>query len=184
MELLQEQGKIRYWGISLNTFDPFAEADFFMKDKTGNGFQLVLNVLNQKALPIIKKASLAGYGIIARMPLQFGLLTGKFDHGVSFPVNDHRKGRLTSQIIDSASTALKPVWELCKKYDVNKTQLALSYIFSYNGVSTIIPGIRTAEQAEQNTNGLVRLLKEDIELIEQMGANDFVPVMQQIQQQS
>src|SRR6185295_5977277 len=50
MEILQQQGKIRYWGISLNTFDPFPEADFFIQHKNGNGFQLVLNILNQKAL--------------------------------------------------------------------------------------------------------------------------------------
>lgn len=183
MELLQQQGKIRYWGISLNTFDPFAEADFMIKHKIGDGLQLVLNVLNQKALPILEKASSAGYGVIARMPLQFGLLTGKFDQGVSFPDNDHRKNRLTPHIIDSANTVLKPLWDLCEKYGVNKTQLALSYILSYKEVSTIIPGIRTAAHAEQNTNGLVRLAKEDQAIIEQLGATDFMPLMQQIQQQ-
>ena len=79
MEELQKQGKIRYWGLSLNTFDPFPEADLLMKNHLGNGFQLVLNILNQKALPILEKANKNGYGVIARMPLQFGLLTGKFD---------------------------------------------------------------------------------------------------------
>ena len=117
MKQLQRQGKIRYWGISLNTFDPFPEAEFFMQHKMGNGFQLVLNMLNQKALPLVKKASQAGYGIIARMPLQFGLLTGKFDDKVSFPDNDHRKNRLTKEIIEAANHALDPAWELCGKYN-------------------------------------------------------------------
>lgn len=183
MELLQQQGKIRYWGISLNTFDPFPEAEFFMDKKTGSGFQLVLNILNQKALPIIKKASAEGYGIIARMPLQFGLLTGKFDKEVSFPENDHRKNRLTKQVVDIANTALVPVWQLCKKYGVTKTQLALSYILNYDEVSTIIPGIRTAAHAESNTNGLIRLDQSDRDLIEQLGKTNFVPVMERIQQQ-
>ena len=183
MELLQKQGKIRYWGISLNTFDPFPEAEFFINNKTGNGFQLVLNILNQKALAIIKNASLVGYGIIARMPLQFGLLTGKFDQGVSFSDNDHRKNRLTKEIVETANTALEPVWQLCKKYGINKTQLALSYILSYDEVSTIIPGIRTSAHAESNTTGLVRLEKADMELIEQLGAGRFRPVMEMIQKQ-
>jgi aryl-alcohol dehydrogenase-like predicted oxidoreductase len=183
MELLQQQGKIRYWGISLNTFDPFPEADFFINNKIGNAFQLVLNILNQKALTVIKKASAEGYGIIARMPLQFGLLTGKFDHGLSFPDNDHRKNRLTKEIVETANAVLKPVWQLCKKYAVNKTQLSLSYILSYDEVSTIIPGIRTAAHAEMNTTGLVRLDKADRELIEQLGATHFVPVMEMIQKQ-
>src|SRR4029079_11162476 len=56
MQELQKQGKIRYWGLSLNTFDPFPEADFLMQyalanarpdDLVGRGFQLVLNILNQ-----------------------------------------------------------------------------------------------------------------------------------------
>lgn len=183
MKLLQKQGKIRYWGISLNTFDPFPEAEFFINNKTGNGFQLVLNILNQKALAIIKNASLAGYGIIARMPLQFGLLTGKFDHGVSFSDNDHRKNRLTKEVVETANTALEPVWQLCKKYGINKIQLALSYILSYNEVSTIIPGIRTSAHAESNTTGLVRLEKADMELIEHLGAGRFIPVMEMIQRQ-
>jgi aryl-alcohol dehydrogenase-like predicted oxidoreductase len=183
MELLLQQGKIRYWGISLNTFDPFPEADFFINNKIGNGFQLVLNILNQKALTVIKKVSAEGYGIIARMPLQFGLLTGKFDHGLSFPDNDHRKNRLTKEIVETANAVLKPVWQLCKKYAVNKTQLSLSYILSYDEVSTIIPGIRTAAHAEMNTTGLMRLDKADRELIEQLGATHFVPVMEMIQKQ-
>ncbi len=183
MELLQNQGKIRYWGISVNTFDPFPEAEFFMNNKAGNGFQMVLNILNQKALAIIKKASRAGYGIIARMPLQFGLLTEKFDHGVSFPDNDHRKNRLTKEVIETANTALEPVWELCKKYGISKTQLALSYLLSYDEVSTIIPGMRTGAHAEQNTIGLIPLENADRELIEQLGTTAFVPVMEMIQKQ-
>jgi len=183
MAQLQQQGKIRYWGISLNTFDPFPEAEFFMQQKIGKGFQVVLNILNQKALPLIKKAFDEGYGIIARMPLQFGLLTGKFDQGVSFTDNDHRKNRLTGQVIDTANNALGPVWQLCEKYKVNKTQLALSFILSYNEVSTVIPGIRTAAQAESNTAGLVHLEKTDRDLIELLGAGSFVPVMEMIRKQ-
>jgi len=93
MQQLQQEGKVRYWGLSLNTFDPFPEAEYLMQQKFGNGFQLVLNILNQKALPILKKANENDYGIIARMPLQFGLLTGKFNVNSKFPVNDHRHNR-------------------------------------------------------------------------------------------
>jgi aryl-alcohol dehydrogenase-like predicted oxidoreductase len=91
MEILQQQGKIRYWGFHLIRLILSLRQIFFIQHKNGNGFQLVLNILNQKALPIIKDAKKNGYGVIARMPLQFGLLTGKFDHGVSFSANDHRK---------------------------------------------------------------------------------------------
>jgi aryl-alcohol dehydrogenase-like predicted oxidoreductase len=183
MEILQRQGKIRYWGISLNTFDPSPEAEFFFQHKTGNGFQLVLNILNQKGIHVIKEAAKKGYGIIARMPLQFGLLTGKFDHGVSFSANDHRKNRLTVQVIETANNALEPVWQLCNKYGVNKTGLALSYVLSYDEISTVIPGIRTPKHVDQNTVGLIRLDDKDLKMIEDLGQTDLVSIMQLIQQQ-
>jgi aryl-alcohol dehydrogenase-like predicted oxidoreductase len=183
MQYLRQQGKIRYWGLSLNTFEPAPEADFLIDKSLGNGFQLVLNILNQKALSLAKQAALKGYGIIARMPLQFGLLTGKFDNGVSFAENDHRKNRLTPAIIEKSNAALQPAWNLCSKYNCTKTQLALSYVLSYPEISTIIPGIRTAAQAEQNTTGLFRLQPEDRLLIETLGKTDFAEVMKLVQQQ-
>jgi aryl-alcohol dehydrogenase-like predicted oxidoreductase len=183
MKQLQQAGKIRYWGLSLNTFDPLQEAEFFIHNKFGNGFQLVLNLLNQKALPLLKQSSENGYGIIVRMALQFGLLTGKFDNQVNFPENDHRKNRLVKNIIDASNSALKPVWALCEKYNCNKTQLALSYILSYPKVSTIIAGIRTAEQVQLNTSGLFHLDNADMLLIEKLGQTEFVAVMELMQKQ-
>jgi aryl-alcohol dehydrogenase-like predicted oxidoreductase len=182
MQYLRQQGKIRYWGLSLNTFDPEPDADYLINNKMGNGFQLVLNLLNQKAVSLLKKASAKGYGIIARMPLQFGLLTGKFDKAASFETNDHRKNRLTRDVIESTGKALQPVWDLCRKYDCTKLQLALSYILSYPAVSTVIPGIRTVEQAQENTTGLFALQPEDQLLIENLGNTEFIEVMKQIQQ--
>ena len=183
LKQLQKEGKIRYWGLSLNTFEPAPEAEYLFEKDLGNGFQLVLNLLNQKALPLIKKAAKKGYGIIARMPLQFGLLTGKFDKGIYFSTNDHRKKRLTPEVITSANKALQPIWDLCEKYRANKTQLALSYVLSYSEVSTVIPGIRTAAHAEANTNDLFKLEEKDKEQIEELGSTDFVSVMEMIQKQ-
>ncbi|MFZ1313771.1 MAG: aldo/keto reductase [Chitinophagaceae bacterium] len=180
---LQQEGKIRYWGLSLNTFDPLPEAEYLLEHNLGNGFQLVLNLLNQRGLSMLKVAGEKGYGIIARMPLQFGLLTGKFDKGVSFPENDHRKSRLTPEIIKACADVLTPVWELCKKYNCNKTQLALSYVLSYAEVSVIIPGIRTKEHVKGNTSGLFQLESDDMKLIEKMGASQFMPIMDMILRQ-
>jgi aryl-alcohol dehydrogenase-like predicted oxidoreductase len=183
MQQLQQQGKIRYWGLSLNTFEPFAEAELLMEQQMGNGFQLVLNIINQKALPLLQQTAVHGYGVIARMPLQFGLLTGKFDEQVYFADNDHRKNRLTKEIIDATLLATQPVWNLCNKYNCSKTQLALSYILSYKEISTVIPGIRTAEQVKLNTEGLFQLDEEDRKMIEEFGIGSFVQLMEKIQQQ-
>lgn len=183
MQQLQKEGKIRYWGISLNTFEPLPEANFFIQQQKAVGFQLVLNLINQTAIPIIKNAAKNGFGIIARMPLQFGLLTGKFDHDFSFPDNDHRKNRLTIPVIEAANSALNPVWDLCSKYQCSKTQLALSYILSYPEISTVIPGIRTKTHVQLNTQGLFKLDPKDMVMIEQLGLNELVPVLDLIKQQ-
>jgi aryl-alcohol dehydrogenase-like predicted oxidoreductase len=131
----------------------------------------------------LKKANEKGYGIIARMPLQFGLLTGKFNAESRFPDNDHRRSRLTKEVILKTTKALEPVWELCNKCRITKAQLALSYVLSHREISTIIPGIRTPEHVEQNTNGLIRLDDEDLKMIESLGQTDFVSVLDLIKQQ-
>ena len=183
MNQLQKQGKIRYWGISLNTFEPLPEANWLMQEDIGNGFQLVLNLLNQFALPILNTASEKGLGIIARMPLQFGLLTGKFDNSATFSKTDHRKNRLTKEVIDTCADVLQPVWQLCQKYQCSKTQLALSYIKSNVEVSTIIPGIRTPEHVKLNTQGLFQLDDADKTIIESLGQKEFLTAMELIRKQ-
>lgn len=180
MELLKRQGKIRYWGLSLNTFEPAPEADWLMARGLCDGFQIVLNIINQRGLPVIERAGKSGLGIIARMPLQFGLLTGKFDAATRFPENDHRAFRLPPDLLADALDALKPVWPLCDKYQVNKTSLAMGFILSFPEVSTVIPGIRTAAQAEANTQDFPVLKKEDLDFLRQQYAQHFEALVGQM----
>jgi aryl-alcohol dehydrogenase-like predicted oxidoreductase len=168
MQDLQKAGKIRYWGLSLNTFNPFPEADFLINNNLGNSFQLVFNIINQRALSIIEKAHIKGYGIIARMPLQFGILTGKFNKNSTFEKNDHRSFRLNAEILDKTITSLENIWHLIEKYNTNKTGLSLSFILAITGISTTIPGIKTKEQALDNTQNIVNLSFEDVELIKNL----------------
>ena len=164
MEILKKAGKIRHWGLSLNTFSPAAEAELLMEKNTGAGFQLVFNLINQSALPIMETAHRKGYGIIARMPLQFGLLTGKFTEDATFAKDDHRHFRLTKEIISKTNAILEDnVWTLCKKYNISKTSLALSFILGFDEVSTVIPGIRTPQHVMENTKDIIRLDKSDKE---------------------
>jgi aryl-alcohol dehydrogenase-like predicted oxidoreductase len=184
MELLKQQGKIRYWGLSLNTFYPDPEADYLMQKNLADGFQLVFNLINQKAIGVITKANQKGYGIIARMPLQFGLLTGKFSANTKFEKDDHRSFRLTPEIIEDTLTILRrKVWPVAEKEQLNETQLALSYILSFPEISTAIPGIRTAEHVAQNTEGLKQLKKEHVEFLQSLSENDWQPVVEMMKKQ-
>jgi aryl-alcohol dehydrogenase-like predicted oxidoreductase len=177
MEQLKREGKIRWWGVSLNTFNPGPEADFMFAHSTGHGFQLVLNIINQEALGIVDRAHKAGYGVIARMPLQFGLLTGKFTKATTFPDDDHRVFRLPPDILDESLDALEKVWPIADKYGITKTGLAMSFILSFEGVSTVIPGIKTPEQAEKNTSGIVKLSDEDRDRIRSLYGPEFRDIL-------
>ena len=161
MELLKKQGKIRYWGLSLNTFDPFPEAEFMLNNNIGSGFQLVFNIINQRARDLLNESLERGYGIIARMPLQFGILTGKFDRNAKFEKDDHRAFRLTPEVLQATLSALEGVWSVSEKYEISKTSLALSFIMSFEEVSTVIPGIKTVQQAMENANAIEVLQAED-----------------------
>ena len=184
MEILKKQGKIRYWGLSLNTFYPEPEANFMMEHTIGNGFQLVYNIINQRALSIMKNANENEYGVIARMPLQFGLLTGKFNSDKNFTADDHRSFRFNKEILNGSLKILEEtIWPLCNKYNISKTALALSYILSYQAVSTVIPGIRTAQHAVDNTTDIVQLASEDVLLIEQAFKNGFAEIVDLMEKQ-
>lgn len=182
MQQLQVQGKIRYWGLSLPTFHPQAEARYLMENDLGNGFQLVFNIINQKAYGLLDEAAAKGYGVIARMPLQFGLLTGKFSPASKFSEDDHRHKRLTKDMLQQSLDVLeKFVWPLAEKEGIDKTALALSFVLSLPQISTVIPGIRTPEHVLQNTEGLKTLRTETMEQLLALGRREMLPLMEQME---
>lgn len=179
MEQLKQQGKIRYWGLSLNTFQPQPEADFLMQHRYADGFQLVFNIINQRAMETIKLAGEKGYGIIARMPLQFGLLTGKFTSATIFSKDDHRHFRLTPAILQQTLQVLEEkVWPLAAKKQLTPTALALSFILSHPQVSTVIPGIRTPEHVVSNTADLQQLSAVTMQQLTALKEQEWLPVLE------
>jgi aryl-alcohol dehydrogenase-like predicted oxidoreductase len=183
LEKLQQQGKIRYWGVSLNTFQPEAEAEYCLENKLGHGFQAVINLLNQRFAPFLRVVEQEGLGFIARMPLQFGLLTGKFDAGAKFDESDHRSFRLTPQIIHATWSALGDLESVAQNYGLSFTELALSYVLSQPGVSTVIPGMRTPEQVADNVRGRTILERKDLDYIAELYDEKFYKIADMLQQQ-
>jgi len=183
MEQLKTEGKIRYWGISIFTFNPFPEAEFILNNNIGHGFQLVFNIINQKAYPLLHRMKEQGYGIIARMPLQFGLLAGKFNAQSQFDEMDHRSFRLTPEIIEKTNQLLEPAWLMAEKHNISKAQLALSYILSYPEISTVIPGIRNADQAIMNTRPFTQLGHEEKIFLHNLYEKNLGELLQLMQKQ-
>lgn len=181
LEKLKDDGKIRYWGVSVNTFNPEPESHLMLEQDLGHGVQLVFNVINQKALPLVLRFAEKGFGIIARMPLQFGLLANKFTAATTFPPNDHRSFRLTPEIIERSNSELQPLWTMADRYHTDPVGISLSYILSYPGISTVIPGIRTPEQAIANTQGIVSLTKEDRSLLEKLYKDSLIELVSMMQ---
>jgi aryl-alcohol dehydrogenase-like predicted oxidoreductase len=149
MERLRSQGKVRYWGVSLATFAPGPEAEFLLERRLGHGVQLALNIVNQRAVCLLARLHAAGFGVIARMPYQFGLLTGRVTRDSRFGPRDHRSFRLRPALLERALPVLEGhVWPLAARLGVSKEALALGFCTSFPAVSTVIPGIRTAAQAD------------------------------------
>jgi len=149
-ERLKEQGKIRYWGISLATFDPYPEYEFLKETGLCCSYQIVFNIINQRAFDLIKDAETNGSGIIARMVLQFGLLTGTMKPGKRFEDTDHRSFRVNDELIATVNSGLGEIWDTATREGLTPLDLAVSYPLWQPGVSTVIPGIKTARQAVEN----------------------------------
>ena len=181
MDRLRQRGLIRYWGLSLNSFAPAPEADFLMERELGHGFQLVLNLLNRRSLPVIERARSRGMGVIVRMALQFGLLTGAMELGRTFAADDHRSFRLSEEIIGRTRELLQPVWVEAEKLGCTPTQFALSYAAAIPGVSTIIPGIRTPEQASSNANAVAGEADRVLELADTLPSDTCEEIVRMMQ---
>ena len=100
MERLQDAGKIRFWGVSVSTPEEGVE---IMQRGWAHALQVLYNILNQApALALLPTAKEKGYGIVARVPLASGLLTGKFRIDSVFPSDDIRQNFLTPRRLQEA----------------------------------------------------------------------------------
>ena len=147
---LKSLGKIKHWGASLPTQKPWITGDWLMEQGQGEHFQIVYNAINQQADDLIRRASGVGYGIIARMPLQFGLLTGKFNPDTRFGADDHRKFRLEPEMMGRLLEGMEAFKPFLAPYASAWLDFALQFDISHPGIHTTIPGIRTVDQAIRN----------------------------------
>jgi aryl-alcohol dehydrogenase-like predicted oxidoreductase len=185
MEELKRKGKVRAWGISLNTFAPEREGTWILDHRAGDTLQLVLNIVNQKALQeVIPRAQKLGYGIIARMPLQFGLLTGKFSDNTRFDPADHRSMRLPPQILERGNRLVARLTPIAERMNISLGALALKFVLGHDSVSTVIPGIKNEAQAEQNASasGEPHLSREDVAALHALYEVEFRQFLDHLRQ--
>ena len=125
--------------------------------------QIVFNCFRQKPLEQVLPAAIeAGVGIIARVPLASGLLSGRYDEHTTFAPDDHRSFNRHGEAFDVGETfagvpfevGVRAAQELKRLVDPGQTlaQFALRWVIDQQGVSTVIPGARNVEQMEQNVS--------------------------------
>lgn len=158
LDVLVDEGRVAAYGVSVETSD---EALTAIARPGVATVQIVFNVFRRKPLERVLPAALdAGVGIIARVPLASGLLTGKYDVTTTFGADDHRTYNRTGAAFDVGETfagvpfdvGVAAAQEVARFTPAGATtaQLALRWIIDQPGVSTVIPGATRPAQARAN----------------------------------
>ncbi|MBQ0995658.1 aldo/keto reductase [Streptomyces nigra] len=158
LDTLVAEERIAHYGVSVETC---AEALAAIARPGVASVQIILNAFRMKPLlEVLPAAREAGVGIIARVPLASGLLSGRYTKETVFPENDHRTYNRHGEAFDQGetfsgvdyATGVEAAAEFSALAPQGWTpaQLALRWIVQQPGVTTVIPGARSPEQARAN----------------------------------
>ncbi|MCC7236403.1 MAG: aldo/keto reductase [Bryobacterales bacterium] len=150
IEDLKKSGKIRYAGISINDHQPDSALGVI---ETGliDTVQVIYNIFDQSPeTRLFPKCLELNIGVIARVPLDEGALTGKITEQLSFPAGDFREfyfsGNRKSQVVQHVSALQRGL----EQESGTLAELALRFVLTHPAVSTVIPGMRTLRNVESN----------------------------------
>lgn len=160
LDTLVQEGAIRHYGVSVERTDEALAA--IARGSTAT-VQIILNAFRLKPLDaVLPAAKEAGIGIIARVPLASGLLSGKYTPDTRFAADDHRNYNRGGEAFDVGETfsgvdfqrGLEAVREFAGLLPeaVTTAQAAIAWIIAQDGVSTVIPGARSVEQVRGNAS--------------------------------
>lgn len=158
LDTLVDEGRIAAYGVSVETCDQALAA---IAHPRVASIQIILNAFRLRPLDaVLPAAAEAGVGIIARVPLASGLLSGKFDLDSSFAPDDHRNFNRHGESFDVGetfsgvdyATGVEAAREFAALVPDGMTaaQAALRWVVQQPGVTTVIPGASTVAQARAN----------------------------------
>lgn len=158
LDKLAAEGLIRHYGVSVEKVEEGLKAIEYPGVKT---VQIIFNPLRQRPKELFfQECARRNVGIIVRVPLASGLLTGKMTKDTQFAAEDHRRFNREGQHFDRGETfAGIPFAKGLEAAEAFKAlapagwtpgQLALAWILSHDEVSTVIPGARNAGQVSEN----------------------------------
>jgi aryl-alcohol dehydrogenase-like predicted oxidoreductase len=174
---LVKQGKLRYYGVSVEKVEEALKAIEFPNVQS---VQIIFNIFRQRPAELFfGEAARRKVGILARVPLASGMLTGKMRPTTTFSPDDHRSFNRNGEAFDRGETfagvdyaaALGAVEDLrgLVPSGITMAQLALSWILMFPAVTCAIPGARRPAQVEENVIA-ADLPKLSPELMEKIGA--------------
>ena len=158
LDRLVEQGKLRNYGVSVEKVEEALKAIEYPNVKT---VQIIFNMFRLRPAGLFfEQAQRRQIGILARVPLASGLLTGKFRRDTAFAADDHRLFNRHGEAFDRGetfsgvdyATALDAVEEVraLVPEGVSMTQFALRWILMFDAVTCAIPGAKRPAQVEEN----------------------------------
>ncbi|MFH5881322.1 aldo/keto reductase [Liberiplasma polymorphum] len=167
-ELIEEQ-KINHYGVSVERIEEGLKA---LEYPNVSAIEIIFNMFRLRPMEtFFKKAKEKDVGIIVRVPLASGLLTGKFTKDTTFNKDDHRTFNRDGAAFDKGETfsgvdyelGLTAVEKLKGLFDTkNLVPYALKYCLMFDAVSTVIPGASNAKQVISNAEAsLFRALTEE-----------------------
>jgi len=158
LDKLRAEGKIRHYGVSVETVE---EGLICLENPNVAALQVIFNIFRQKPLEkLLPEARRRGVGILARLPLASGLLTGKFTKDTVFEPDDHRRFNENGEYFNVGETfaglGFRKGLELAERLRWiadgrgNMTRAALRWILDKEEVSCVIPGFKNVRQVEDN----------------------------------
>ena len=160
LEKLKTEGKIREYGISLDWRE---EVEMAVDTTKSKALEVFFNALYQEPLPAFPKAHEHGVGIIVKVPLDSGWLSGRYRTGHNF--EDVRK-RWPQEVIERRSELVEQFARLIPQ-GTSMAHAALQFCLAQPQVSTVIPGAKTVEQALDNFAAADKQLSPDV--VQSMG---------------
>ena len=149
MHKLREQGKIRTFGISVSDHRP-DDANGVIRAGLVDIIEAPYSILDQRAVERLFPLAQANHvSIIARTPLASGALAGSWHEGMKFHRDDWRRRVFRGELLTQTVQRVDRVKSLVDS-TAPLAQIALRFCLSHPAVTTVIPGVRTAEQVRCN----------------------------------
>ena len=147
---LQGEGKIGLIGVSTPEHDQNSVIDL-MREGWIDVVQVIYNIFEQEpAAELLDVAGETGTAVIVRVAFDEGVLTGKFSHETVFAEDDFRRNYFAGDRLERAVRRAEAVRMDLEGTGYTMAQAALKFALSHPAVSTVIPGMRNAAQAEAN----------------------------------